>query len=66
MNSPKRVTWEILVSENASAERSFQLSDGSLLVGASPDCAVVTISPGVAPRHAEFVAAPGDAPTPRS
>jgi serine/threonine protein kinase/WD40 repeat protein len=59
MHPAERATWEILVSENASAERSFQLSDGSLIVGACPDCAVVTTSPGIAPRHAEFLATPG-------
>ena len=59
MHPTERATWEILVSENASAERSFQLSEGSLLVGAAPDCAVFTTSPAIAPRHAEFLASCG-------
>jgi len=58
MHPTERATWEILVSENAFAERSFQLSEGSLRVGTSPICEVIATSPGVAPRHAEFVAAP--------
>lgn len=51
--------WEILVRDNAASERSFALQEGSLSVGTSPDCAIVSSASRVAPRHAEFVTVAG-------
>jgi serine/threonine protein kinase len=46
--------WDIRITEDNSAGRHFMLQQGSLSVGASPDCEIVSSAAGVAPRHAEF------------
>ncbi len=54
MRSPELAIWEILVSEKDTPERPFVLRTGVLLLGSSPDCAIVSTAAGVAPQHAEF------------
>ena len=52
---PKAIPpWDIRVTEDHSAWRNFLLREGSLSLGASPHCEIVSSAAGVAPRHAEF------------
>jgi serine/threonine protein kinase/WD40 repeat protein len=46
--------WDFQVTEDNSAGRRFKLQEGSLSLGASPDCDMVSNAAGLAPRHAEF------------
>jgi len=54
MPPPAIQFWDIQVTEDDSPGRSFKLQEGSLSLGASPDCEIVSSAAGVAPRHAEF------------
>ena len=46
--------WELQITEDSSAGGSFVLREGSLSLGSSPDCEIVSRATGIAPRHAEF------------
>jgi serine/threonine protein kinase/WD40 repeat protein len=54
MSPPAKEFWEIQITEEHSDPRSFLLEEGSLLLGASPDCEITSNAAGVAHRHAEF------------
>jgi WD40 repeat protein/predicted Ser/Thr protein kinase len=54
MLHPIPAAWEITLSDSAFCEGAFELQEGALLLGASPDCDMVSSADGVAPRHAEF------------
>ena len=59
MHPPESERWEILLWDGAGPERIYSLHEGSLSIGTSPECAIVSSASGVAPRHAEFVAVAG-------